>query len=281
MEYMMPPAQKIGLALGGGSTYGIAHIGALKALTEHHIPIDCISGTSAGSIVAACFAFGMPLEQMIEMTRNLNWKKFSRLTYSRLGYHSNKPMGAFLTDVLGDVNIEDAKIPLAIVATNIETHRMVTLRSGSLREAVRASTCIPGFFTPVEIDGALLVDGGLTENLPISALEEMGATMKIGINLVARPMPFRPKNLTDIINASFTILSLHRDRDLPRRTDVLIEPDLNQFDSSKFKNIDDMFEEGYQAALKAIPAIKAKIRARSSAQKFSFSKFLSRFIHYT
>jgi NTE family protein len=254
-----PSKIKLGLALSGGSTYGIAHIGALKALKEANIPIDCIAGTSAGSLVAACYAFGVPLEEMASLTQNLNWKKFSRFAYSPLGLRSNKPMDAFITDMLGDVNIEDAPIPLAIVATNIETHKMVVMRSGPLREAVRASTCLPGFFTPVEIGGQMLVDGGLTENIPITALTEMGATVKIGIDLLNSSTLAKPKNVLDVLISSFKILSRRKELQLLLNADVVIEPDLSAFNSLSFKNADGMFEAGYKAAKEAIPEIREKI----------------------
>jgi NTE family protein len=270
--------QKIGLALGGGSTYGIAHIGALVALAEAKIPIDCIAGTSAGSLVAACYAFRMPLADMVSLSENLKWKKFSRFAYSPLGLRNNKRMGTFITDTLGAVHIEDAPIPLAIVATNIETHEMAILRKGALHEAVRASTCLPGIFTPVEIDGALLVDGGLTENVPLTALDEMGATMKIAINFLGSPHSTKPRNVFDVLGTSVTILSKHRDQHLSTHADILIEPNLSQLDASNFKAADDMLEAGYQAAYAAIPQIRAKLAEMNPEPKFSFRKMFSKLL---
>ncbi len=269
------PPQKVGLALGGGSTYGVAHIGALVALTEAKIPIDCISGTSAGALVAACFAFDMPLDEMATLTKTLNWKKFSRFAYSTMGLRSNEPMNAFITDALGNVKIEDAHIPLAIVATNIETLEMVTFRSGPLQPAVRASTCIPGLFVPVEIDGAQLVDGGLTENVPLTALNEMGATLKIGINLINNKTISKPKNVFDILVASFQILSSHRDQNVPVHADIIIEPDLSPFDSMSFKNGEGMYNAGYSAAKKAIPLILEKLQTTEKKSESLLTKFFS------
>lgn len=267
----------LGLALSGGTTLGSAHVGVLEAFAEQGISIDCISGTSAGALVGACFAFGVPLSRLKELTQEMNWKKLSRFGYSKLGLNSNEPIGEFITDLLGNVQIEDAKIPLAIVATNIETHAMVILRSGSLREAIRATTCIPGFFIPVTIHGDLLVDGGLTENVPLSALEEMGATIKIGVNLFAHPETKRPQNMFDVMSASLTILGQHRDRSLQERSDILIEPDLHTFDSSKFKDIERIVAEGYTATMTYMPAIKAKISVYKEKKESIFRKILSFF----
>ena len=274
MENKVP---KVGLALSGGATLGIAHVGVIKALTEHNIPIDYISGTSTGSLVAACFAFGMPLSQMIEISDSLGWKKISKFGYSKLGIRSNKPMSVFITDLLGDVKIEDAKIPLAIVATDIESFEMVVLLEGSLHEAVRASTCIPGFFAPVELNGRMLVDGALSENLPLTPLYEMGAEIKIGVNLSSNPVKIRPQNILEVIGNSYTVLSRHRDVNLNSLADVIIEPDLNKFNATKFKDADQILEEGYNAALKAIPEIQEKLSAYRQKKEGWLSKFLSFF----
>ncbi len=268
--------QKIGLALSGGSTYGVAHIGVLVALAQAKVPIDCISGTSAGSLVAACFAFGMSPEDMVGLTTHLNWKKFSRFAYSKLGLRTNKPMAAFLTDTLGDVNIEDAGIPLAVVATNIETHKMVIIRKGPLQDAVRASTCIPGFFTPVEINGELLVDGGLTENVPLTALDEMGATVKIAVNLLGSSEHTRPKNVFDVLSRSVDILSLHRDQHLAHTADVLIEPNLAAFNAMSFKEMESIFGAGYEAGLRAIPKINALLNLEKQSPLSALAKFFSK-----
>ena len=248
--------KKLGLALSGGSTYGTAHVGVLKCFANHGIKIDMVSGTSAGTMVAACFAFQMPIEEIAELARGLNWRKLSSFARSTLGINTNKKMGAFLTDTLGDVNIENATIPLAIVATNIETHEMVLMQRGSLREAIRASTCIPGLFVPVEHDGMLLVDGGLTENLPLTALEKMGADIKIGVDLAAYPQKYRPRNAFEVLMSSITVLHEHRDAALRHKADILIKPDLSRFNSNEFKELEAMIDEGYRAAEAVMPQIK-------------------------
>lgn len=252
----------VGLALSGGSTFGIAHVGVLQALTEAQVPIDYISGTSSGALVAGCFAFGMPVEEMVAHVRNLNWRRLSRFGYSRLGLHSNKPMGTFITDLLGDVDIQDARVPLAIVATNIELQEMVTLRTGSLHEAIRASTCIPGVFTPVELQGALLVDGTLSENLPLTPLRDMGAEMTIGVIISADPTLVRPKHVFDVLMVSFNMLLSQRDMHLPVKPDVLIEPHISMHDTLQFANTDHLISEGYRVGRQAVPSIMEMLASR-------------------
>ncbi len=155
---------KIGLALSGGAALGIAHVGALQALADHNVPISYLSGTSAGAVVAAGLAFGLTPEQMSERAKNLSWYKLSNISYSRMGLITTQGVGNMMKEILGDVNIEDAKIPLAIVATNIENGEAIIFKKGSVAEAVMASVCIPGLFVPTEYQGKKLVDGGLVKN---------------------------------------------------------------------------------------------------------------------
>lgn len=268
----------IGLALSGGSTLGIAHVGVLKAFAEEGIAVDYISGTSAGALVAGCYAFGMTPEQMEETMKSLNWRKLSRFAYSKLGVRSNKPMEAFLIDLLGDVDMDKSQIPLAIVATDIIKHEKVVLRHSRLVDAVRASTCIPGYFTPVEVNGRLLVDGWLTENLPLSPLKDFGADVIIGVNLAVNPPHVRPEHLLDVVSASFSMLARARDQHYLQDANVLIEPELTRFDSAKFKDVEHIMEEGYRAAMKAMPQIKAVLGKRRSRTPGKVKRWFKRLI---
>jgi NTE family protein len=250
------PSKIVGIALSGGSTWGIAHVGVLEALVESGIPIHRIAGTSAGAVVAACFAFGMSMEKMVEATSTVSWKKLSKFSYSRLGLRSNTPMREFLTDLLGDVRIETSEVPLAIVAADIETHEKVVLREGSVHDAVRASTAIPGLFRPVELEGRLLVDGAITENVPVPTVRDMGADIVIGVNLFAQSTRRRPKSVIGVLRSSATALSYHHDNTLARSADVLIEPDLSGFNAFAFTDADKMRAAGYAAGLAAVPRIQ-------------------------
>jgi NTE family protein len=268
---------RIGLALSGGSAWGVAHVGAIAALSDAGIGIDCIAGTSAGAVVAALYGFGVPIEKMAEAAKKLEWKQISRFAYSRLGVRSNQALAKIITDMIGDVRIEDAPVPLAIVATNIETGEKVVLREGSVADAVRASSSIPGYFAPVEIDGHLHVDGFLTENLPLSPLKDMGATFTIGINLVGEGPPSRPVNASDVIGRSLEILYRYRAREIKHSADILIEPNLSSYHPRSFKEADKLYDEGYKAAKAAIPAIHAKLAMRRMSESGVFQKIRAYF----
>jgi len=250
---------KIGVAFSGGSALGICHLGAVKALSEHRVIIDCVSGTSAGSIVAGGVAFGVPLKKMVEICKQLSWSNLSEFGYSKMGINYNRPVGEIIRDMVGNANIEDAYIPLAIVATDIDTGEKVVFRKGSVAEAVMASTCLPGFFVPVKIKDRKLVDGGLMENLPLSPLKSMGAEVRVGVDLGHFRTYKKTHNIVDVITNSYGILTRVQERFVPQEAEVLIEPHLEKYTSSDFNKANELMKIGYQATKKKIPEIKAQM----------------------
>ncbi|MEI6650554.1 MAG: patatin-like phospholipase family protein [Candidatus Moraniibacteriota bacterium] len=261
---------KIGLALSGGSAVGIAHVGAVRALREAGIDIACISGTSAGSVVAACVAFDVPEERMLEISRKLSWSNVSDFGYSKLGLNSNRPVGDLVKKLVGDVRIEDAHIPLAIVAADIDTGEKVVFRKGNLAEAVMASTCIPGYFVPVETDGRLLVDGGIVENLPMSPLRTMRADIRVGIDLGYWRTLQKTKTILDVITNSYSILVDNQSDPSTCKGGIIIRPHLEDFTVSDFKRMDELIDVGYKTTKSAIPSIRRRILAK----RFSFRRLL-------
>lgn len=249
----------IGLALSGGSAWGVAHVGALAALIKHGIPVHCIAGTSAGSVVAAPFAFGIPIATIEEAAKKLEWKQIARFAYSRLGVRSNASLATIIKDLVGDADIKEAKIPLAIVATDIEHARKTVFRAGNVAQIVRASCAIPGYFAPVEIDGVLYVDGGITENLPLSPLREMGAQFIIGVDLAGVLEDVRPGNLGGVLARSLDILFHERNRHASSLADIIIKPDVAGFPARSFDAADEIYREGFRATEEAIPLIKTKL----------------------
>jgi len=138
-------APKIGLALSGGAARGLAHIGVLRALLEHKIPIDFIAGTSAGAIVGGTMASGMPLDEIESIGRNLRWRDVGRMTMSRMGVQSNERLEQYLRSRLPVTRFEGLPIPFAAVATDLHSGKAVVMRTeGDLPSAIRASCAIPG-----------------------------------------------------------------------------------------------------------------------------------------
>jgi NTE family protein len=252
------------LALSGGSAVGIAHVGAVRALREADVVIGSVAGTSAGAVVAACVAFEIPEERMIEVSRRLSWSNISDFGYSKLGLNSNKPVGKLIEELIGDVSIEDAPIPLAIVATDIDTGEKVVFRKGNLAEAVMASTCIPGFFVPVEIGGRRLVDGGIVENLPLPSLSPSRVDVRIGIDLGYWRTIHTAKNVLDVVTNSYAILVRNQSGGSPLASDegIVIRPHLEGFTISDFKRMDELIDIGFRATRARIPAVRRRIVAK-------------------
>ena len=237
--------KKVGLALGGGGVLGAAHIGVIKSLEENKIPIDYISGTSIGALVASVYAFGMPLEKIRKIALDLHWLDISEFSLSQYGLLSNEKIGKMITENLGDVNIEDSKIPLSVIATDISKGEKVVLTKGSLADAVMASTCIPGIFIPITKGNQLLVDGGVVENVPVYSLKEMGAQFTIGVDLTARQTFRKPKNILEIFTNTINLRLKNGTRLQASTADLLISPDLSKFNLYETKQVPDLIEKGY------------------------------------
>ncbi|GAA0842737.1 patatin-like phospholipase family protein [Marinobacter szutsaonensis] len=237
---------RIGLALGGGAAKGIAHIGVLKAFEEEQIPIHCISGTSAGALIASYYAFGRPAESILSICSTLNLSKIINFTFERGGLFSTDNIRAMIHRDLGDCRIEDARIPLAICATDIETGEQLVFRKGNLADAVCASMAVPGLFVPVEVDGRVLVDGGLVENVPISPLESMGAGITVAIDLSHVSRYPKPHDTFDVITNAINIGIDFNTRKQLNNADIVVPLDLSQYSlTNNAKCVDELYMEGY------------------------------------
>jgi NTE family protein len=181
---------KIGYALGGGAARGLSHIGVLKVLEENGIYPDIIAGTSIGAIIGALYAGGYRPIDIEELVLGLDWQKMVHLVdmiLPRSGLLQGKRVMVLLKSVLGDLTFSQLRWKFACVATDIVNGQQVVLRDGSLIDAIRASISIPGIFAPVTISGRYLVDGGLTNTVPVSVCRDMGAGYVIGVNVVPDP----------------------------------------------------------------------------------------------
>ena len=180
---------KIGYALGGGGARGLSHIGVIKVLEEHGIYPDVIAGTSIGALVGALYASGLRAGD-IERALRLDLRRLALLADVRLSFSGlvqGKRVASALKSFLGDLTFSDLKIPFACVATDIVHGQQVVIRTGPVITAVRASISVPGIFTPVNVRGRYLVDGGLVNMVPVSTCREMGAEYVVGVNVIPDP----------------------------------------------------------------------------------------------
>jgi len=242
--------KKLGLALGGGAVLGAAHVGVLRAIEEFGIQISYISGTSIGAFVSSFYAFNKSWEEIQKIARGLKWLDITEVSLSRFGLLSNEKLGNLINEHLGKKNIEDADIPLAMVATDITTGEKVVLKKGSVADAAMASTAIPGIFHPVEIDDRLMVDGGIVENVPIQTVRSLGAKHVIGVDLNASHSYEKPDHILDVMLNSFHHTLQASARIQTEDADLLITPDLSAFNRSDMDQVEDLMERGYEDAKK-------------------------------
>ncbi len=177
---------RIGVALGGGSARGYAHIGALATLEKHGIKPKVIAGTSFGSVIGAMYASGKSPAKMAKIAKKMRRRDMFSSVALDFGFHraalfSGNGLENYYRDIIGDINIEDLKKKLVVVTTDIDNGERVLLSKGNLARALRASSSIPGLFAPVEIDGRRLVDGGLGSPIPFESLDGLDVDLAIGI----------------------------------------------------------------------------------------------------
>ncbi|RMG68187.1 MAG: patatin [Calditrichaeota bacterium] len=249
-----------GLALSGGAARGAAHIGVLEVLESAGLRPAMISGTSVGALVGGLYAFGKTPAQILALAHKLSWSKISSFSPSRLGLLSNEEIASLVEDQVGKVRIEDAPIPLAIVATDIRSGEKVVFREGNLAEAVMASSCLPGIYRPVNINGRLLVDGFLVENVPLSPLVEAGLAVRVAVNLGAEREYRELEDLFDVILNAMEIAIDANTMNALRQAQVIIGPRLARFSRRDPAHVPDMYEEGRRAARDMLPQLQALVQ---------------------
>lgn len=250
---------RIGLALGGGFARGIAHIGVLKALAQHQIPIDCVAGTSVGALIAAAYACGSPLSEMERQAMGTQFSDFGRWTLSWMGLATNERLENYLGRFCAVSNFEEVGMPLAIAATDLGSGQAIYFTKGEISPALRASCAYPGLFLPVEHEGRILVDGFLAAPVPVEAVRQLGAEFVIAVYLASGPQDEEPKNMADVISKSFTIMQHHAEQIWRKDADVVIEPEVKQFQWDDFEQTPQMIAAGEEAAQAAIAKIKSAL----------------------
>lgn len=256
------------LVLGGGATRGLAHIGAIKAFEEQGINFDYVVGTSVGSIIAAFYAAGVTSEQMISFVKTLNVKDIKTgiipLVPSKTDGIQN-----LVKKYLGDINIEDLKRKFCAVAVDIKTGQEIHFTSGNLSKIVAGSCSVPGVFLPVKYNGYVLHDGGLSNNIPsnVPALVfNCDSVIAIDVNST-RGYGTDSDKLVDTLMASMRIMMKSNSLKGYLNSDIIIQPDLKRFKSTKLNSIDEMIEEGYKATIFQMEKIKAILNGKVKPEK--------------
>jgi NTE family protein len=277
---VQPAAPKIGLALAGGSAGGFAHIGILQWLEENRIPADYVVGTSMGGLIGGCYAMGMTPGEIRAVVAGINWNEifnpnppYNAMEFRRKEDYRNYPLfelglrdrqfnlpgglNVYRVDLLlsrltlpysriNDFN--ELSIPFRCIATDIRSADPVTLATGALKDALRATMAFPGVFTPVQRDGRLLVDGGILRNVPVEAAREMGAEVVIAVNIAA-PVPERPRESIDsVLSQTIDTVVAHNAKKSLSGADIVLAPPLDGLGLLSWEAVDRYIELGYHAA---------------------------------
>lgn len=254
--------EKIGLALSGGSLWGIAHIGVLKALEDNHIPISFIAGTSVGALIGALYAAGLSASELETLAISTQWKDISKLSLPFRGLLSNEPMEQYVHKLIGDITFSELKIPFQAVAADLISGEEVILKRGKLSTALRATTAIPGIYQPVQIEDKTLVDGGIVNNVPISVTRNMGSDLIVAVSLSSSLNNWIPKNSLEVILKSYSIMQQKIVRREMVHADISIDVDMTGCSPMDFSNGKTVYNRGLSAALLAIDQIQS-IRKRA------------------
>ncbi len=252
--------RKVGLALGGGAARGLAHLGVIKALKEHQVPIHFIAATSSGAIMGSLLAAGMDIKKMIQISKQLEWNQFARLTFEKTGPISGEAIEKFINNNIGSITFSELKIPLAVVATDLMTGKPVILSEGKVSLAVRASVAFPGVFANVRLNNRILVDGGVSYNVPVEVVKNMGAEVVIAVDVIPKGvMRKEPANIIEVIDRSVDLLLRKTTRSSLFKADIVIEPVDEYVSSIALEKASELIEMGERATQPLIPEIKAKV----------------------
>lgn len=252
---------KVGLALSGGGTRGLAHVGVIKAFAEERIRIDFVAGTSAGALVGACFCAGVSCEKMTEEAKTLKRKDVLNSKFM-IGSDSAN-IRAVADKLLQGADFNQLAIPFSAVAVDIKSGNEIILNDGDVATAVSASCAVPALFTPVPLGEWLLVDGGLLNNMPADVCRRMGADVVIGVDLNHnRGKGTASRKLKDTLIATWNITTKSTMYKGEINSDAVIEPELSEYKNTSLERIDDMVEEGYRAAKAKMGEIKEILQIR-------------------
>lgn len=273
--------KKIGLALSGGSALGLAHVGVLKWLEEHRIPVDFIAGTSMGALIGALYATGRDTAEIERFVREVDWEAafapsvpFRHLAFRRkedrrdfpstiefgvgkglklpaglsAGHGAGLAISRFAAAYDQLASFDQLPTPFRCVATDLKTGRQVVFSRGPLTVALRASMSLPALFAPVEHDGMTLVDGGLLNNLPVDVVRGMGADIVIAVALDKPPDPDQYISLLGVAGRSISIMIAANERRSMGLADLVLMPDLQGLESTDYRRLDEFLARGLEAA---------------------------------
>ena len=254
------PKAVVALALGGGASKGFAHIGVLKVLQENRIPVDIVTGTSAGAVVGSLYASGMSPDRLELEAEILQKTDVVDLTLSTSGFIKGDKLQDFINQKVRNRQIQQFPKKFAAVATEFGTGRMAAFNYGNAGQAVRASVSIPNVFQPTVINGKRYVDGGLVAPVPVTAARNMGANVVIAVDISARPANLGSGGFLAYLDQSLNIMSASALQNEQSKADVVITPQVQRLGAvGGFDEKAQAIQLGEQAARAALPQIRAAL----------------------
>ena len=252
---------KLGLALGGGAARGFAHIGVIQVLEENGIKPDMVVGTSAGSVVAAFYASGKTGAQLQWLADSMDESQLTDWTvpFMSRGMLRGEALGRYINTQLNGAKIEDLKIPLGIVATDLQTGDGILFRRGDIATAVRASSAVPSVFEPVRIGNKDYVDGGLVSPVPVRYARQMGADIVIAVDISSRPEDAKTTDMLKVLLQTFSIMGKSISQLEMAQAEVVVRPAMSDVGSTEFAARKKSIEAGRAAMKLALPALKAAL----------------------
>lgn len=272
---------KIGLALGSGGSKGLAHIGIIKILEENNIPIDFIAGSSIGAMVGGFYASGLSAKKIEKIALSADWRKVFSVLFEpslKKGLIGGEKVKTFIESYINGKNFEDCKIPFVAVATDLKTGEIVILNNGEMASAIIASLSIPLIFKPVEIDGRMLADGGLSAPVPVEIARNMGSDIIIAVNLDKHYYDEKwSPGWYDIANDSLNILRHHLAFQNTASADITIDINIGKSSWYQFAGGQDKIFAGEKAMKELLPKLREIIYQKSSEKQGGFKKYLEFF----
>ena len=307
MAQDVPPAKKrptLGLALQGGGALGLAHVGVITWMEEHHIPVDYVAGTSMGGLVGGVYATGHTAAELRQIVNGINWDQvmagqtpFDDLSFRRkedardypnslefglrkglqfpAGFNSGQQVLLILDKVSAPYSeiksFNDLPIPFGCVATDLVSGKAKVFRAGSLSIALRSTMSLPGIFSPVRDGGAIYADGGLLQNLPVQVAKEMGADIVLGVHLAEETLkPDANLSSFAVLGQSISVMISANELQSMELADVLLSVPVQKWGALSFNDADAIIKAGYDAA-----AAKSKVLLAYAVDDATWNQYIA------
>jgi len=261
---MIGRTKKVGLALGGGTIRGMAHLGVIKALLNYNIPIDIITGTSAGALVGGAYSGCKDIQRLIKITKTTHWKHMMGFSLSKKSLVSASPIIRLFEKELGFLRFSDLYIPFAAIATEISTGKPVVFNTPEMfvGTAILASISVPGVFMPVLIQDEYYFDGGASDNLPVKAAKELGADVVIAVDVLPKTERIQHplSNLALIADRAIDLMLQFSSVTGYQAANLVLKPINRYFSSFDIKYIDELIDLGEACVETHIESIKKLVK---------------------